>query len=404
LASCLLAATLGRAVASERSEVLTAKGEVAFHTGHPDEARRLLAEAVAADPRDVDAQYALGVVLNAAEQWDDAARAFERALALRPDLDAARRGLDQAHARTAQASPGEAEAKPWGVHATTGVGYDSNVKIAPQGDALPGIGKRDDAAFILGGGGHYDLIAHPDALLRLEYDVYQTLHPELDDFDFRSHRVRATASYALRPELWVGMQGGYSHYTLGTHSYLGEAFFMPFVSVVEQTWGVTQVSYRHGEDTYFSKPFDNVRDGPNEAVGLDQTLFLGGGRALSMGYLYAEENPRRTAANVRQRPRPEDYQFHAHQAYVGVSVPLWWRVGLDLTYLYRSDDYPNPNSFASFRTSRHDEEHHVSTALRRPITSHLSAMITYYATVNGSNIDVFDYRRHVVSGLLQVTY
>ena len=402
IAMCLVAATCGGVAASERSEILTAKGEVAFHTGHPDDARRLLAEAVAEDPNDADAQAALGAVLNAAGEWDDAARAFERALALRPDREDARRGLDEARARTA--IPEEEEARPWGIHATTGVGYDSNVKIAPGGDVLPGLGKRDDAAFILGAGGHYNLIARPDALLRLEYDLYQTLHPSLEDFNFQSHRVRATASYALTPELWVGMQGGYSHYVLGDHSYLAEPFVLPFVSVLEQSFGVTQVSYRHGEDTYLSAPFHDLRDGPNEAVGIDQTLFFSEGRALSFGYLYTEENPRPRLSATRTHAASSDYQFHAHQGYVGVHLPLWWKVGLDLTYLYRRDDYANPNTFSRSRAIRHDDEHHVSTALVRPITSHVSAMITYYATVNGSNVEVFDYRRHVVSALLQVTY
>src|SRR5262245_45853819 len=179
---CIVTATC--AVASEQSEILTAKGEVAFHTGHPDEARRLLEQAVAADPNDAGAHQALGVVLNAAGAWDDAARSFERALALRPDLDEAQRGLDQARGRGVGAAPAEAEAeRPWGVYATTGVGYDSNVKVAPGGDVTPGVGKRDDAAFLLGGGGHYNLVARANALARIEYDLYQTLHPDLTDFD-----------------------------------------------------------------------------------------------------------------------------------------------------------------------------------------------------------------------------
>jgi len=341
-------------------------------------------------------------VLNAVGAWDDAARAFERALALRPDLDEARQGLDQAHAHAEAAAGGESTSRPWGVHAMTGVGYDSNVKIAPGGQVLPGVGKKDDAAFIFGGGAYYNLLARPDALIRLEYDLYQTLHPDLSDYDFRSHRVRATLSYAVHPDVWIGVQGGYSHYTLGPHSYLGEPFVFPFLSLLEKEWGVTQLSYRYGDDTYLSSPratpagFHEVRDGPNNAVGIDQTLFFAGGRALSAGYLYGEENPSEPVGN--------DYQFHAHQGYVGVHLPLWWEVGLDLTYLYRRDDYAFPNSFISPRFARHDNEHHVSTALERPITSHVSAIIQYYATVNASNIDVFTYQRHVVSALLQVTY
>src|SRR6185369_9675264 len=70
--------------ASERSELLVAQGEVAYHRGRYEEARARFAEAAAIDPTDSAAHYQLGLALLALERWDEAAAALEQALALAP--------------------------------------------------------------------------------------------------------------------------------------------------------------------------------------------------------------------------------------------------------------------------------------------------------------------------------
>ena len=397
--------------ASERSELLVAQGEVAYHRGSYEEARARFAEAVATDPADAAAHYQLGLALLALERWDEAAAALAQALALAPDLEGARRALvlarreqtpagDVARPGTpgtlAQAVPSRSR-KRWDIHAATGIQYDSNVTIAPGGQIGEQFGDRDDVAFILSGGGRYDLIDRPDALVRLEYDLYQTLHVDLTDFDFRAHHVRGTASYALLPSLWAGVQGGYHHYTLGPHSYLSEPSVQPFLSLLEGNWGLTQAFYRYGDDTYLSQPFHDVRDGPTNAGGLDQTLYGPDGASyLTMGYQFGTENPTRAVGN--------DFQLRFHQAYVGVGVPAWWQTAVDLMYLYRYDDYTHPNSVVDFRKRRHDSTHYFYASVARPLVPHVSVVVAYFGTIDFSNISLYEYHRNVVSAVLEVTY
>jgi hypothetical protein len=391
----LLIATPMVASASELSELLVAKGQVAYNDGRYDEARQLFEQAVDADPRDATANYDLGLAFLALTRWDEAARSFEAALAVRPDMEEAQRALALAHER-GRAPVTAAETKRWEMHAATGVGYDTNVKVAPGGNVVPGVGRRGDTQFVFAVGGHYDLLSLSNALLRLDYDYYQTLHPHLSDFNFQSHRVRGTASYALTSAVWAGVQGGYNYYGLGSESYLNEPFVMPFTSILEGGWGLTQLSYRYGADTYLQAPFHDVRDGPTDTVGIDQTVYLPEGRGLSFGYLFTAENPTSQVGN--------DWELRANQVYAGISSPLWWSVTGDLTFLYRHDDYPKPNSFADFETNRVDNEYHLAVGFRRPITDHLFAVFTYYYTIDNSNIDIFSYSRNIVTGMLEVTY
>ena len=380
--------------ASQESERLVADGYVAYQAARYAEAQQLFERAVRADEGDVGARYALGLALTALQRWDAAAVAFEQVRRLRPEFDEARRALEFVQKRR-QETTGEAgataAAKPWEIHATTGVQYDSNVRLEPSGR---GSGKAD-AAFILSGGGQYDVLRRPDTLARLEYDLYQTLHPKIDEFDFRSHRVRGTVSRALRPDLWAGVQGGYDHDTLGSHSYLSEPSVMPFLSFLEGSRGLSQVSYRRGWATYLSAPFHDLRDGPNDAVAASQTFYWGS-RSLDVGYQYGEERPTRAVGN--------DYRFVSHEGSVGGGFPAWFGTTVDLRYLFRYDDYTRPNSFAGFRKTRLDVAHEFYAGVKRPIASHLNAALVYYGTINDSNIGIFEYRRHVVSALLEVTY
>jgi hypothetical protein len=423
------------AAASQTSERLVAQAEVAYQEQRYEDARALYAKAAADDPGDAAAQYGLGLAMGRLSRWPEAVAAFERATALHPGFAEAQEGLalarthlaagtgPQALEPTRQAGGGNEneEAVPsteaparraWAVHAMTGVQYDSNVTIAPSGEPIPGTthGDRGDTAFLFGAGGRYDLLDDPNLLLRLEYDIYQTVHVHLGDFDFQSHRIRTTGGYALTPSIWAGVQGGYEYYLLGYDSYMNEPYVNPFVSFIEHEWGLTQLSYRHGQDTYMSKPFHDLRDGPVDTFGLIQTLY-DGPRYLSAGFEFGLEHPTHSSQISAPLPAPQqgqlqpsDYDNQSYQAHIGGGFPAWWKTNVDLSYLFRYEDYSRPNSRAGFRKTRADSGNHMYASLTRPITDVLSVAVAYYGTVNLSNIQDFEYRRNVASLVLQVAF
>ena len=61
-----------------------------------------------------------------------------------------------------------------------------------------------------------------------------------------------------------------------------------FLSVPEGPRSLSQLTYRHGWATYLSSPFDEIRDGPTDTAGLNQTFSLGE-RSLTVGYQYGDE-------------------------------------------------------------------------------------------------------------------
>src|SRR5262249_11833452 len=133
--------------------------------------------------------------------------------------------------------------KAWSVYGGTGVQYDSNVRLDPNNP-------KDDAAFLFDAGLRYDFARRDKLLLRLQYDLFQSIHTDVTDFDFRANHIRGIASFAPDPRVWLGVQAGWDHYTLGSHSYLEEPWVTPFVSVLEGRLGLTQVLFRYGHQDF----------------------------------------------------------------------------------------------------------------------------------------------------------
>jgi hypothetical protein len=293
-------------------------------------------------------------------------------------------------------SEGTAGGRRWEVHGSSGLLYDSDVPLDPSGQPVPGtVADPADGAIVLGAGGSVIVVDSDRAQVSLEYDLYQSLHFRLEDFDLLSNRVQGTASYALLPQLLVGAQAGYQRYALGGSGYSGEPFVSPFVSLLEAAWGLTQLLYRHGDITYLSPPFEDVRDGPVDAASLSQTVYWGQ-HSLTIGYEFGRERPRSSAG--------ADYRYRYNEVSAGIGFTPGWQTSVELVYLFRYENYTEPNSFASDRRRRQDHINQLSATLQRPLLPHLAIALTYYGTFDVSNINVFQYNRQIVQAELRVAY
>ncbi len=391
--------------ASDGSELLVAQGDEAYRAGKIDAARARFADDVAADTDDASAAYALGLVLAKIGRVDEARASLAHAVALRPDFAAARRAAELLESRRVDVPPATRVrrerlgietppgARPWEVRGRAGIAYDSN----PALESHDVHAHRDQAVFLLGAHARWDVVQRERALVRLDYDLSQSLLPDFGDFDFRAHRLTGTASWAPCRVAWVGIQGGYDHYSLGSRAYLQEPFVTPFVSFAEGDVGRTQLLYRHGEGDYPGGPFKRIRDGQTHTAAVNQLFLLGTpDRYVTLGYAFEREEPRRAAGN--------DWARDANQAHVGVGFPAWWRSAVELLYLYRNDDYLHRSSFAGFARRRDDDEHRWYAGVDRALGERVHATFGYRGVANRSNVGLFDYRRSVVALAVEVIY
>jgi hypothetical protein len=198
-----------------------------------------------------------------------------------------------------------------------------------------------------------------------------------------------------------GVSGYYDYYLLDFDEYYQQGVGVPWVTFFEREVAATQLYYRFRARDFLEDPFDPFRDAYNHAFGVRQLVLLGAvDRTLSVGYQLDDENPISKDG--------DDFQYFGHQvdAYVRFAARDWFE-GL-VGYAIRIEDYDFRNSRTGtaprFGKRREDVEHEVVVRFERAITPYLSAAVQYLGVFNDSNLDEFEYDRHVVSGGLRVHF
>jgi hypothetical protein len=253
---------------------------------------------------------------------------------------------------------------------------------------------------VLGVGAAYRVVDSDLAQGTLSYDLTQSLHFQINDFDLQGHRLRLDLS-TPPSGLQYGVTGLYDFYLLNFEKFYQQGLAIPWVAYHESAVTATQLYYRFRSRDYLHDPFDPFRDGYNNAVGLRQFFLLGAaGRQLSAGYQWEDENPISDDGN--------DFEYAANQIDLRFNFELLdWATGV-AGYAFRLVDYQFRNSRTgsppAFGVRRHDRQHHIVLHFERPLIPHLVAELEYLGVINDTNIDEFEYNRHVVSAAVRVEF
>jgi len=283
--------------------------------------------------------------------------------------------------------------KAWAVYGDFGFAYDSNTSLAPNSSSIrhsrdyPG---RQDGEAQIAAGASYRVLDHALAEATISYDLYQGFNFARNDFAIGSHRFRGDVQ--TRADRWYqfGMSAYYDIYLRDFRSFFQEGVGIPWVAFYEGEVSATQIYYRVRGRDYLRSPFNPFRDSINNAVGARQYFLLGAvDRTVSIGYQWSDEDPLSKDGT--------DFAFSSHQFDVELQSPVRNWFTATLGYALLLDDYEHPNSRTGYRIGRYDNQHQISILLERPITPFLLAGIDYFGTINNSNLDEFEYDRHVVS-------
>ena len=124
---------------------------------------------------------------------------------------------------------------------------------------------------------------------------------------------------------------------------------------------------------------------------------FGDGTTFRVGYHFTHYDARGT-----------EYTYDAHEILAGVRQLLPWRFAFEVFGSYTFQPYENASTFPDpsdlmfgqqYRlgsNDRHDEIGRVDVSLERPITDEVSVAARYSYINNDSNVDVFNYDRHLV--------
>jgi len=287
--------------------------------------------------------------------------------------------------------------RPWSVYADGGFEYDSNVVLAPNDSTIKetrGISDEADGRFRADFGGRYRIDTGGSASVTLGYDFSQSIHFNLTQYDLQGHVLRAEASLPWRG-VELGLTGDYEFYALDYRSYLQQGSGIPWITFFEGDRGATRLYYSLGGHDYLRAPFEPYLDSLHQAGGIRQLYLLSQDAGLlSLGYQLDYDDPVSDSG--------AEFEYLGHQLELTYARPLYDWAHLNAGYAFRLDDYDSVNSRTGTELApagtkrRHDNQHQLALQLERELAPQWTIALAYIAVINNSNIEPFEYNRHVV--------
>lgn len=205
----------------------------------------------------------------------------------------------------------------------------------------------------------------------------------------------------------VGLQYTYDYITLGGDEFVQRHTVVPSVVVLPNSWNLEVLQVRYQDKQYAQDtniPREEKRDGVNYMAGFTHVFrFESDKYLLKLGYQVDYED------TDGPHDRGRDFAYVGNRFLVGGQYTLPW-LGIRLTddfdvhlrdYLHKNTVFPTQ---APDTRRRSDTEYTNVFAAAMPLPYNLSLTVSYQATFARSNLDVFQYRRNVVSAILGWTY
>lgn len=411
--------------ASQRCEMLYSKGLARLHAGDAAGAQELFDAAVKADPGDAHALYYRASARARSGDWSGAEQDLRAALQRDPSLDQASLDLgyvllkqgryDEAaqhleDARTRPRVSAQAEilirsnermrrasaqtGRRYQLLARLGLEYDSNVALAPTDDALRagllGGSHKGDGRMVADAAAIYSVYASDALSVAVRYNLAQSVHFDLHEFNMQNHRLSTDISGGTGP-LRYGVTGIYGYSINDGDSFLLEGGAIPWLRVLEGDFGHTDVYYRLWSRDLLEQPLSDLTDSLNNAVGVRQFVYLGRtDRYLLAGYRYDHEDTRHSVG------KPFGYDGHQVEAGLGWAVDPSLRG--EAVYAYKNEDYPDAAS------GREDDQHSLWLRAEKDLTDWASLVGGYALRINDSTNPFFEYDRQIVSLTIELSY
>ena len=401
---------------------------VQYHLGNRTEAERALVDAERLAPNDARVALYKGLLLADSAKEREAAEVLERAASLDPSADPyasyyagmawaranerekARESLERARAAggpwgaeaeraLAELDAGGVASRFW-VRAEAGIEYDSNVVLKGNDVGLP-----DDISGKEDWRGAWNVLAGAEAFRTRNWAGgaiagYQgTAQFDLHEFDLQYPTGSIYLDGRVDDKSFVRLQpyGGYAWQESDPYLAHGGAelsYYRDFDKA-----GSGRLWARVGYQNYlYSTQLDEdevSRDGWEYLGGYEHTLPFETGTTLRAGLI-----------GGAYRAQGDDFDYYTGGVYGGVRQELPWRFALDLSGGFDYQAYERNSSFSPDdpRGNRHDSIWTAQVELERPLTDWLILSGRYRYHNDDSNVDVYDYDRHIAGAYLTIVW
>jgi tetratricopeptide (TPR) repeat protein len=352
------------------------------------------------------AAYYSGVAWLSAADRERANAAFDRAIALAPPgSELAKRAAEARHGGAA------GPLRRW-AFLRAGAEWDSNVVLRGEGVDLPSdISNESDgrAVWVVHGGA--ELFRRGDWSGGLSGTYYGSAHFDLTQFDEHHPTLSPWLDYRIDESTLLRLRYDVGYAWIHGRHFLFDQQWMP---TLYRDWGkrgrsefslrVSRLDYKFptsSPDPADIPPFTRNyrdRDGIGWGATAQHALPLGARSEVQVGVSYAG-----FAADGRE------YDYNGGELFLGLQTSLPADVLLSAVagvgwfpYVNRSSFFDPPGSGRYESHDREDVGYRVRLELERELGAGFSLLARYRYNDRTSNVDVFDYHRHIVG--LYVTY
>lgn len=361
-------------------------GVAASRRGDKGEAERLLKQALRLAPERAAVHYALADHYERNKIYAEAGDYYDSVLLLDPAgglAPAARIGLKRAEARL--------QARSWQLQVNAGLQYDSNVILLGQDQPEPtGYSGQSDWSGVVSLHADYTPYRQGRVAVTAGYNLYQSLHASLHDYDVTQNLVTLAGSYEPRSDLRLKLEGGYEYLLLSGAGYDQAWQVAPAIVWQNGRWGFTVLDYRLRATSYRDSallPNNSQRDGVNHHLGVAHQWPVTTAVTLVASYAHDEE-----ATEVAY------WDFRNDRAALVGRIRLPYEVAVDLAgdFSRRRYDGIDPG----YGATRNDSQYTLAVTAAWPLTDELSLSLGEVYIRNRSNIGAFDYARALTSCFL----
>ena len=395
-------------------------GSALLEAGRNDEALEVLEAAIAADPASARGQLMAGIASYRLRRYPEAAERLEEAVRLDPDLSLHARyytGLvyaylgnvsaaSDAFAAVQDQSPlhplGQSASelgremapygagRPWELALSVGTEYDTNPLVV--GNLIP---REDDVRGVASLRSSFRAIGTERFRLSAGYDLYASLHADLDAVDVQTHLGWVGGSVNLGPTR-TSLRYDYSFTFLDlTKKFQGLHRVTPSFLWSQSRWTASELTYQFLDVEYFRANFDPSldQDGTRHVASAGQYLFPGNWiEFVRVGVSYDHNES-----------EGGEFRYDGYEVNLRASLRLPFEVKLTGEYGYSRREFDERSFFDPSRT-RDDDVHRVSIQLARPITEALELTLYGFYRNNGSNVAVYDYDRAIFGTYLSYRF
>src|SRR5262245_17626951 len=420
--------------------VLFQLGVLYFALGRYDQAQPLLEEVFRIDPNLDGLGYYVGFMRYRQKDYQGALRAFRATRTTDPEIAQLTRfysglalgvlglpreataELDEAlKLAPTSALTGPAERLRGAIVATTdeqrrfraqvrvGVLYDTNVAVIPnvtsdplvlalQGQQTKSPGElgsvRLDYAFLRQGG--FEAVA--------TLSVFGIYYNKASDFSLFNPLgavgVTYRGSMGTLP-YQVGLQYAYDYFQLGSNPFVQRNTIVPSIAILLNSWNLSVLESRIQTEQFFKNspiPQEN-RNGTDYMVGLSHVMQLLNGKLQGrLGYQFDYDST-----------QGSDYEYIGNRVFLGASYTLpWFGITVGDSFDVWLRNYLNVNAVfpvtAPGTVERFDTQYTNVLSIGLPLSHGLSLSLDWQYINQQSNIDVYAYKRNVVSVIMTWTY